>query len=364
MCASEGGCAVQGDDQNSWQKLGRIIIPNTSAPMDRFLGRAAPARLAPDKKKAKAAVATSTGLPETQEGYNLPEELNLMLREQKPLGQKRVCWPIPARLGFGCSPMDRLEPATWLRANNVRVVVDVTFGGVQNLGRYGAVAHDADATLVLLPLSSKYKMKTSAVDGYLAACRTLHRVLHETANAEHPFAIYVCDSRGGGVAALIVAMFVAMETPCRLADACVYVTRCWNTNLADSVQPSRMYPEGDVLKTAIVSLFARLRDQPIGASVPRPANQKLYAMHRCKSIAQASEWLLDLDPALFVRIPAFTRADPMSILLWSMKTMPVREAVKRDWTCRDDDDDGDRRRFRGRSNWNHADDHDEGDDRD
>lgn len=319
--------------------------------MDRFLsGVSAPRPAQP--KKSPAVVAAPFVLPDKCDGCDLPAELELMLRDQQPLSYKRACWPLPGRLGFGSSPMDRLDPAQWLLQNGVRVVIDVSDSGLDDIGNYAKAVSAANALLLCMPLSPKYKLQATTTSAYVAACRVLHRALHETVNAEFPFAIYVCDKRGGGVAALIVEMLIALEVPCKLVDACVYTTRCWNTNLADQVQPRQMFPEGDILKAAMGLIFARLRDQPItgqsGATSRRIEHTEVFEAHRVAAMCRAATWLLDLDASLFKVAPSYERGQPLTVVVWARANAPPpprpeKREDHRPWRRpnHDDDDDDD-----------------------
>lgn len=350
--------------------------------MDKWLGRA-PA--APTPTKAKKPAASTTALPTDCHDWTLPDALEKRLAMQTPTVLKRIAWPIAGRLGFGSSFMDRGEPTQLIKDMSVRVIVDVTHGELRDQKRYASAVADANAVLVHLPLNSKHKMQEKSVQGYLSVCRTLHRVLQAArqGDGEPPFAMYVCDSRGGGVAALVVEMLVALELHCSLADACVYVTRTWNTNLPEGAQPQRMFPEGEVLKAAISMLYGRLRDQPLATTAVASAADAVAAVfktHRVPNTGRAALHLLELDASVTLSKAPFSRTAPMQVVVWLRKNDPLppkpepresgwSERPKRRWRHRDDDgsesdsddddsDDGPRRRQwnrRHRRQWNDSD---------
>ena len=330
--------------------------------MDAWLGRTPSATAAKPSAK-KAAAKTASTLPATWQDYHLPDHLVVRLNAQTPTVSKRMAWPIADRLGFGCSPMDRPDVNEWMRAHSVRVLVDVSHAEMPDKRRYIDGVRAANAVLVHMPLDSKHKMQRSVIESYVAICRVLCAVMRAARSAqpgvdEPSFAMFVCDSRGGGVAALVVEMIVALELHCTLDEACVYVTRTWNNNLPQSAAPTRMFPEGDVLKEAITGMFARLREQPItsaGAEIAS-ALESTFALHRVRGTARAALKLLDLPASVLLVSPPFQKTRPMAIVTWVRKNEPMPERssssssssyndgqtnTKRQWNDDDDDDDSD-----------------------
>ena len=327
--------------------------------MDAWLGRASAAPIKPAAKKAAASAASA--LPTTCENYALPAPLTRMLAAQAPTISKRMAWPLAGRLGFGCSPMDRPDCTEWLLQHAVRVVIDVSYGDVPDQRRFASAVRAANAVLIHMPMDSKHKMQRATTELYVSVCRTLGAVLSSARSAdgvegEPPFAVFVCDSRGGGVAALVVELLVATALHCTLADACVFVTRSWNNNLAESVAPQRMFPEGDVLKEAVTGMFARLREQPItaatsgGTAAAATSMEDTFVTHRVRSIGRAALKLLDLSASVLLVPPPFQRTQPMGVVTWVRKNEPVMQrssssssyptTSKRQWN-RDDDDSED-----------------------
>lgn len=327
--------------------------------MDRFLGQAPPAPARGKSARAKQPTPSKPSaitLPADHEGYALVPSLDGMLLAQQRSSRGRMAWPVAGRLGFGCVPTDRIDPNEWLREYSVRVVVDVSGLPPRDMRDYVRHVSAANALLLHFPIDSRRKLQREEHLTTLSVLRTLHRILtsaRRIGEAEPKFAIFLCDSRGGGTAAMVVALLIALEFQCSLTDACVYTTRCWNLNLPESAPPQRMLPEGEVLKELVCSLHAQLRTPPLTSMMSSSSaaveeqrrREEVYTLHGVSHCAKAVEAVLELDvePHRLATRPPFSRELPLSIVTWIRRNdpRPVRVTY-------DDDDEDNNLKLRGR----------------
>lgn len=320
--------------------------------MDRFLGRQPPpparGKSARAKQSSKPA-APAAVLPVDHEGYALTPVLDGMLMSQEPSTRGRMAWPIAGTLGFGCVPVDRIDPADWLREHSIRLVVDVSGLPPRDMRDYIRHVAAANALLLHFPIDSRRKLQRGEHLTALSVVRTLNRALtaaRRIGDREPRFAIFLCDSRGGGTAAMFAALLVALEFQCPLSDACVYTTRCWNLNLPESAPRQRMLPEGEMLKELACSMHAQLRTQPLtmmmssssAAADEQARRDEIFTLHNVSNCAKAVEAVLDLDvePHRLATRPPFSRELPLSIVTWLRRNDPRPEPAV-------DNDDSDTR---------------------
>ena len=317
-----------------------------------FFGGAAP-KPAPAKKPQSANAENVL----TVDSYPLSDAMTALLATH-PTAVPRIAWPIPGVLGMGMNPTDKSDPAGWLSEQHVRVVVDVAAdeGGQRVRSQLITTAREAGAVVVTLPISSRLEMGTADREALVSACRVLHACLAAMIEAKHTGeqragSMYLCDSRGGGVAALIAILLIGVECNLDFDTARVYVTRCWrDKSVQNGLRAVRMFPEGDTLRKAGSLVAGRLRQQPI-AMAPNESEESatpIFGAHRVVHMGRAMLTLCDMTAAALpgYRLP-FDRLNPFSIVVWLQRTGEQPADVptltrRRVW----DEDDGRPRRRR------------------
>lgn len=277
----------------------------------------------PKPPKPKITANSVKTLPECTTGYRLPESLESLLRKH-PEPQTKTAWPIPNMLGFGASPRDKSNMSEFLSTHKIRVLVDMT-DQLDGINQYAKDVATSSTLLIRFAVNPKHKIN---VESFASKCRIIRQsfqYMKQAADSDErlPIAMYVCDSRGGGIAALLVMMIIAQEMVCSIEDAAVFVTRCWaeKCNHLGSAIP-RMFPESGELKNAVYPIYARLQQQPIATNFDKNASE-IFATHNVKHAAMALWKLLELDQTMIVSTMPFFKGKPISAVAWLVKTEKV-----------------------------------------
>lgn len=327
---------------------------------------ASPAAAAPvatlECKRAKGASKPSAlQIPLDPDSHRHPPALDAIAAAQPP-GKSRCLWLVPGALSWGGSPMDRLDPCEWMQQHKIRVIVDVS-AMLRDDHAYTRAATRAGVVLVHLSINPRLKIPPTTVTAAVALCRALRRMVTDAAAAveatDTRLALHLCDGQGGGTAALIAAPLLALHAGCSLVDACMLMRSMWRDHMPDGVSMTgrvRVFPEGEWLKAATVELHGRLRVQPLNASASTAACAEIdECAKRLKvlSAARAATRVLDIDPALLLTRPPFSRDHPVRAVTWALhaKEYAERRAFERlDESGSDDDDDDDDHGYGGGDN--------------
>ena len=305
----------------------------------------------PKSARARPVASIVKTLPECTTGYKLPEPLECLLGKH-PAPHTKTAWPIPGMLGFGASPRDKSNMPEFLSEHKIRVLVDMT-DQLDGIKQYAKEAATASTLLIRFAVNPKHKIN---VESFATKCRIIRQSFQymkqaADSNERQPIAMYVCDSRGGGIAALLVMMIIAQEMLCSIEDAAVFVTRCWaeNCNHLGSAIP-RMFPESGELKNAVYPIYARLQQQPIAINFDKNAND-IFVAHNVKCAAMALWKLLELDQTMIVGTMPFLKSNPIGAVAWLLKTEQVVQEKRAFTKLVDypDDDDEDNCAYKKRS---------------
>lgn len=275
---------------------------------------------------------------------------------------------------FGRQPSERSDPVEFLASHNVRVVIDVS-DDTRDAQFYQTLVVSARIVLIRLPINSRNKLGPAVRDSIVRTCRVLSHVveaLRESRAAGDPKvpAVFLCDSRGGGTAALLGIALVSAVFSVNFEEASAYVTRCWQTKRVRilSERAIRMFPEGDWLKEGGRAICNALRQQPIAQSVSSapnttsssyslisPEHEKILTAHGVLAAWRALSRVCMLDSRLMPYPLPFDTGRVMTVVMWLTKThdddnddghLPnVSSAPKRTFSRRvsrfGDDDSGD-----------------------
>jgi len=287
----------------------------------------------PKARPASTAAAAAKKLKAPTEKHQeepavLGEKLRVLLKETSSTNATHV-WLVPGFLALGRQPTERSDPVEFLRANNIRVLVDVS-ADLRELGSYQTTVSRGASLFIRLSIDSRKDISTADRETLLRMCRALGRAIDEFREAAHrgepPMAVYLCDSRGGGTAALIgVALIAAMYEVC-FAEASLYVSTCWNTKRVGlGAGVTRVFPEGDGLKKAGRLLCNSLRQQPIATSVavePSGPVHDAFVAHRVLGVAQALCRFTSLEARLLPFHLPFDTMRPMTVISWIFAQQP------------------------------------------
>lgn len=302
----------------------------------------APARKASSKPSGREQAQNVRTLPESTIGHKLPPQLERFL-EIHPPKQTKIAWPIPSVLGFGAPPSEKPDATEFLKMYNIRILIDMTEQLDPN-GFYAKSVQSASTMLIRLEANSRVKLN---VTQFAAKCRIIRQSLAYIKQASdlgesQPMTMYVCDSRGGGTAALLVILLVAQQMSCSIEDAAVFVTRCWaeHANHLGSTVP-RMFPQSSDFKTDIFKIYDILRQRTIGGCRDDDEAIELFDTHNVKFTAMAALKLLELDRSLIIGAVPFEKANLFSVVTWLKKGQQSKRGFNRLVNYSDDDDDDD-----------------------
>lgn len=301
--------------------------PKTPTLAGYFSGVRAPNNT-PTAKPVSATAERAANAPVfTVDSRPLPGALSALLAAH-PAPVPRQAWPIPGVLGMGCSPTDKTDPAEWLTANSVRVVVDVSSDSTAR-GDLATACRNANTLLMTLPIDSGHEMGPGDRAAVVRVCRALqacvaHMAAARDATEPCPGRMYLCDTRGGGVAALLAIIMICAQFRIDYDLARIYVTRCWRekTVQSNSMRMVKMFPEGESLCKAGRKITEQLRQVPIATSVVDTAPDEIFAQHGVLHMGRAMRAVCaagaDVLPAY--RVP-FDASLPYRVVVWLLRVV-------------------------------------------